>query len=103
MAKKQNKAYKPKFDWNGFKLFTIVGLIMSAFGTFLFWATYTAPAGKAAESFALSTTQRLTRMIPAETASKIAFFVAVLFILFGIFLLLTALYRFLRFLIFKRP
>jgi di/tricarboxylate transporter len=102
MVKKQPKTHTPKFDWSGFKLFVVVGLIMSAFGTFLFWATYTAPTGHVSQMEALTTTQRLTRMIPTETATKIAFVVSVLFVLFGLFLMLTAFYRSLKFLFFKR-
>jgi protein-S-isoprenylcysteine O-methyltransferase Ste14 len=101
MGKKQKMVIKPKFDWGGFKLLGGFGVLLSALGVLLFWATYTAPAS-VSESYALSTGQRLVRMLPTEAKSKIAMVISVLFVLFGLFLILTATYRAIRFILFKR-
>jgi hypothetical protein len=98
-AKKANKA-TPKFDWSGFRLLSITGTLMAGVGALIFWATYTAPAGGAPERYALSTTQRLVQMIPNDTQSKIAFVLAVMFMIFGLFLIIASLYKTIRFIFF---
>lgn len=101
MAKRVRKVVKPKFDWGGFKLLGGVGLFFCAFGTFLLWVVRTAPDSHS-ESYALTTTQRLTRMIPIETSSKIVAVFSVLAIAFGLFMVLVVIYRTIRFIIYKR-
>lgn len=101
MAKRVKKVVKPKFDWGGFKLLGGVGLFFCAFGIFLFWVVRTAPQGYS-ESYALTTTQRLARMIPAETSSKIVVVFSVLAFLFGLFMVLVVIYRAIRFIIYKK-
>jgi hypothetical protein len=101
MAKRVRKIVKPKFDWDGFKLLGGIGLFFSAFGPFLFWVVYTAPS-ESSESYALSTTQRLARMIPNEISAKVVSVFAILSFLFGAFMVFTALYRAIRFLIYKK-
>lgn len=85
----------------GLKILGGVGLLLSVFGVIQFWASYTAPVGHS-EPFALSTTQRLARMIPHEISTRIALVLATLFIVFGLFLLFTAIYRALKFLLFGK-
>jgi hypothetical protein len=102
MSKKAQKKFVPKFDWSGFRLLSITGILMAGVGALIFWATYTAPAGGATERYALSTTQRLVQMIPSDTQSKIAFVLAVLFMIFGLFLIIASLYRTIRFIFFKK-
>jgi hypothetical protein len=102
MSKKAQKKFVPKFDWSGFRLLSITGILMAGVGALIFWATDTAPAGGAPERYALSTTQRLVQMIPSDTQSKIAFVLAVLFMLFGLFLIIASLYRTIRFIFFKK-
>lgn len=97
MSKKTQKKFVPKFDWSGFRLLSITGVLMSGVGALIFWATYTAPSGPATERYALSTTQRLAQMIPSDTQSKIAFVLAVMFMLFGLFMILASIYRALRY------
>jgi hypothetical protein len=93
MAKKVAKSYKSKFDWSGLFILLGLGVVFSGIGSLIFWATYTAPSGGPSEVNALSTTQRLVRIMPVETQSKLAFIMAVLFIIFGIFLFLFAIFR----------
>ena len=100
-SKKANKPIR-KFDWAGFRLLSITGILLAGVGALIFWATYTAPAGGAPERYALSTTQRLVQMIPSDTQSKIAFILAVLFMIFGLFLFLTAMFRGIKHLLFKK-
>lgn len=102
MVKAGKKVIKPKFDWSGFKLLGGMGLFFTAFGPFLFWVVYTAPSGAGTESYALSTTQRLARMIPTDISSKIVMVFATVCFLFGFFMLLTALVRAFRFLLFRK-
>lgn len=102
MAKKPPKENKPKFDWEMLKLFTGVGVVSAGMGVLLFWASYTAPEGIETELYALSTIQRLVRMLPHDLKTKIAMVIAALFILFGVFLLLTAIFRTFRFIFFKK-
>jgi MFS superfamily sulfate permease-like transporter len=100
-AKRANKPIR-KFDWSDFRLFSITGILMTGVGVLIFWATYTAPSGPATERYALSTTQRLVQMIPSDTQSKIAFVLAVMFMIFGLFLLLAAIFRGIKHLLFKK-
>jgi hypothetical protein len=103
MAKRVRKEVKPKFDWSGFKLLGGVGVVMTAMGAFIFWAAYTIPEGaKATDSPNLRATQRIVRLIPDDVQSKIAMGIAVLFFLFGTFLLLSAIYRSIKFIITRR-
>lgn len=102
MNKKTKNTYKIKFDWEMLKLSAGMGIVFAGLGVLLFWATYTAPVGAGTESFALSTSQRLARILPDDIKSKIAMVIAVLFMLFGVFLLLAGIYRTIRFIIFKR-
>lgn len=100
----KKKTHKPtqKFDWADFKLISITGILMAGVGALIFWATYTAPDGGAPERYALNTTQRLVQMIPSDTQSKIAFVLAVLFMLFGLFLIIASLYRIIKFIFIKK-
>ena len=102
MGKSLKNSTKSRFDWEMLKLFTGIGVVSGGLGALLFWATYTAPANGGTESFALTTTQRLARMLPDDIKSKLAMIIAGLFILFGAFLLLTAVYRTLRYIFFRR-
>ncbi|MDX9848032.1 MAG: hypothetical protein RBT74_13700 [Tenuifilaceae bacterium] len=101
MAKRVRKPIKPKFDWGGFKLIGGMGISMAAFGSFLFWVSYTVPEGvKGSDKISLS--HRIVGLIPQETQAKIAMGISALFILFGTFLILTTIYRTLKFIITKR-
>lgn len=102
MTAKVRKVVKPKFDWDGFKLLGGGGLFFTFFGLFLFWVSYTAPDTAGSAQNSLSTTQRIIGLIPIETTSKIAMFVSALFVLFGLFLILTVFYRSIRFVLFKK-
>ncbi len=102
MAKKPKKELKPRFDWEMLKLFTGIGILSGGIGLLLFWATYTAPEGAVTDAYALSVTQRLARLLPHDVKTKIAMVIAVLFMLFGLLLLLAAIYRTIRFILFKR-
>lgn len=102
MVTKQIKKRKTKFDFKGFWLLNGLGIGISGIGVLILWATYTAPEGGGSESYALSTTQRLARMLPDETQSKIAAVLSILFILFGCFLLIMSFVQIIKFLILKR-
>ncbi|MHC1705511.1 MAG: hypothetical protein AB9846_16545 [Tenuifilaceae bacterium] len=102
MSKKVKKHTSPKFDWEMLKLFSGIGIVSAGLGVLLFWATYTAPEGGGTESFALSTSQRVARMLPDDIKSKIAMVIAILFLLFGVFLIIAAIYRTFRFILFKK-
>jgi len=102
MARRQAKVYNSKFDWGGFKLLGGMGILMAGVGMLLFWATYTAPVVAPTELYALTASQRVVRMIPPEINSRIAIGISALFIFFGVFLFINALYRGLRFMFFKR-
>ncbi|HNQ67468.1 MAG TPA: hypothetical protein PKN32_03750 [Bacteroidales bacterium] len=102
MSSKKKKKYAPQFKSKDFWLFNGVGLGVGGLGVLLFWATYTVPEGGGSESYALSTTQRLARMLPEEAQMRIAAIIAILFVLFGLFLVLISFYKFFKYLIFKR-
>lgn len=101
MAAKKKKKYVPNFDIKAFWLFNGVGLGVGGLGVLLFWATATAPEGGGSESHALSTTQRLARMLPDEAQTRIAAIISILFVLFGLFLILVSFFKFIKYLIFK--
>jgi len=102
MAKKPKKEFKPRFDWEMLKLFTGIGILSGGMGLLLCWASYTAPEDAVTDAYSISVAQRLARMLPHDVKTKIAMVIAVLFMLFGLLLLLTAIYRTIRFIIFKR-
>ena len=99
MVQRAKRAVKSEFDWGGFKLLGGMGVAMTAFGVFLFWACYTVPEGAKAS---VSQSHIIMRMIPQETHQKIALGASVLFILFGLFLLFTTVYRTIKFAVTKR-
>jgi ABC-type antimicrobial peptide transport system permease subunit len=97
---KKKKVIPTKFDREGFLLFFGMGVGFVLLGSFLGWATYTAPEGFT-ESMALTTSQRLTRMLPDSTKSWIALIMSGLFVLFGVFCLLMSLKIFIKFMLIK--
>lgn len=100
MAKKTKKPYIPRFDWNGFFLFCGVGIVLMGFGYFLFWGISTAPDNsKPSEILGFRPLLRFVREIPVEISEKIAYGLAVLFMLFGGFLAINAFFRGLLFIV----
>lgn len=97
----KQKKKTPKFDWEGFYLFGGIGIVSSAIGALIFWASYTAPDANP-QLLSANTMQRLVRMLPNDTSNKIAMIIAILFILFGVFLIITMFYRTIRYILFKR-
>jgi len=94
MAARNKKKYIPRFDWNGFFLLGGVGIVLTGFGYFLFWAISTAPDNsKPSEILGFRPLLRFVREIPVEISEKIAYVLAVLFMLFGGFLVVNAFYR----------
>ncbi len=94
MAPKTKKKYIPRFDWNGFFLFSGVGIVLIGFGYFLFWGISTAPDNsKPSEILGFRPLLRFVREIPIEISEKIAYVLAVLTMIFGSFLLINAFYR----------
>lgn len=101
MSAKSKKIVKPKFDWEAFYMLGGIGIVSTAIGALIFWASYTAPANNP-ELLSANTMQRLVRMLPNDTTNKIASIIAILFMLFGLFLICAMVYRTIRFLLFKR-
>lgn len=94
MAAKKKKQYIPRFDWKGFFLLCGVGFGLVGFGYFLFWAISTAPENsEPSEILGFRPLLRFVREIPVEISEKIAYTLAVLFMLFGGFLVVNAFYR----------
>jgi hypothetical protein len=98
MAKRARKIVKPKYDWEALKLFLGMGSVMTALGIFFIWVSYTAPEGVVGSS-TQSFTKQLIRMIPSEILNKIGIGIGVLFVLFGVFLILNIFYRTIKFII----
>ncbi len=83
--KKTKKKFQIKFDREGFYLSFGIGTVSIIFGLLIIWATITAPEGES-HSTGFTTAQRIARLLPQSTQNKIAFVLAVLFVLFGILL-----------------
>lgn len=93
---RKKQPYTPKFDWSGFKLLGITGILMLAFGLFIFWATYTAPEGVEGKA------KGIGKLFSSEVNSGFTQVLAAGFILFGGFLSGAAIFRGLKFLIMKK-
>lgn len=94
MAKKGKQIYIPRFDWNGFFLLGGIGIALFAFGYFLFWGISTVPDNaKPSDVLGFRPMLRFVREIPTEISEKIAYGLAGLFCLFGLFLVVNAFYR----------
>jgi hypothetical protein len=94
MAKKSKPQYKRRFDWSGFFLLCGIGLVLVAFGYFLFWGISTAPENaQPSEVLGFRPVMRAVKEIPYKTSEKIAFGLAWLFMFFGGFLVINAFYR----------
>jgi hypothetical protein len=72
-----------KFDKEGFYLTWGLAIVCIGLGILLIWATKTAPDGNT-ETMALSTSQRIARLLPQSTKETLAFIMGGLFTLFGI-------------------
>lgn len=72
-----------KFDKEGFYLTWGLAIVCIGLGILLIWATKTAPDGNS-ETMALSTSQRIARLLPQSTKETLAFIIGGLFTLFGI-------------------
>jgi hypothetical protein len=93
---RKKQPFTPKFDWSGFKLLGITGLVMLAFGISILWITYTAPEGVEGKA------KGIGKLFSSEVRSGITQALGVGFMLFGGFLSGTAIFRGLKFLIMKK-
>lgn len=73
-----------KFDKEGFFIAWGLAIVFIGIGILIIWATKTAPDGNS-QTMALSTTQRVVRLLPQSTKETLAFVVGALFVLFGFF------------------
>ncbi|MBF0295522.1 MAG: hypothetical protein HQL96_10065 [Magnetococcales bacterium] len=81
----------PPPDWEKFRLGVGIGGLCIAVGTLIGWGVLTAPEGGGSHPGALTTSQRLARMLPYGLQEKIALVMAGLMVLFGLFVLLGGL------------
>lgn len=103
--KKVNPANRKKsipqyFDKEGFFLSIGIGLGSFGIGLLITWAILTAPEGET-NSTGYTIYQRLARQVPHSIQEKIALVLGVLFMLFGIALILLGLKLVVQFLIGK--
>lgn len=101
MSAKSKKIVKSKFDWEAFYMLGGIGIASTAIGALIFWASYTAPVSNP-ELLSANTMQRLVRMLPNDTSNKIAMIIAILFMLFGVFMICAMIYRTIRYILVKR-
>lgn len=72
-----------KFDKEGFYMAWGMAIVFIGLGILLIWATKTAPDVNS-ETMALSTSQRIVRLLPQSFKETLAFIMGGLFTLFGI-------------------
>jgi ABC-type Mn2+/Zn2+ transport system permease subunit len=90
MARKKSTA-KRRFDFEALYLGVGVGVVCAALGVFILWALETAPEGGATTT-GFTVAQRLARTLPDNLQQGLAFGLAVLFVLFGVFSILLGLW-----------
>jgi hypothetical protein len=83
----RNKEVPLKFDKETFFISTGVGIVTMGIGVLIIWATYTAPEGPT-QSTPFTLYQRISHLLPRSIQEKIAFMLALLFILYGFVCLL---------------
>jgi hypothetical protein len=81
-----------RFDSEAFWMGVGVGVVCIGIGVLIVWATLTAPEGSSTQPGALSTTQRLVRMLPHTVQARLAVGFGGLMALFGVFTLVMGLW-----------
>ncbi|MBF0181848.1 MAG: hypothetical protein HQM03_17665 [Magnetococcales bacterium] len=101
MTRRANRDSRPlPPDWEKFRLGVGIGGMCIAVGTLIGWAVLTSPPGVGSHPGALTTSQRLARMLPDALQEKIALVMAGLFVLFGTLVFLgglTVIWDYLRY------
>jgi hypothetical protein len=81
-----------RFDLEALLLGAGMGVISMGIGALIIWAKLTAPPGTS-QSTAVTTAQKLTRVLPESIQGRIAIGLGVLFVLFGVFAVLLGIWK----------
>ncbi|MFN3076864.1 MAG: hypothetical protein ABT940_08310 [Alphaproteobacteria bacterium] len=100
--KRQRAEGPPVFDREGFFLGVGVGGGCAAVGALIGWAVLTAPSGGPSARYALSTSQRIARLLPQSIQNWIALILAGLFVLFGTAVFMMGIWTVIQYMVARR-